>query len=111
MSKSQTRVLAVLGVFLCTLVLGAPLASASQNATATTATTATASTVAAAPSLDGDLLSPIFATTHSEAFYDPTHTPNCTWICSSGATGSATATSDSNCGSKCRTACGNICVF
>jgi hypothetical protein len=107
MSKSQTRVLAVLGVFLCALVLGAPLASASQNATATTAT---ASTVAAAPSL-GDLLSPIFATTHSEAFYDPTHSPNCTWICSSGATGSATATSDSNCGSKCRTACGNICVF
>jgi len=108
MTKTQTRTLAVLGLFLCSLVLGVPIASASQAATETIAPQASGSEVSP---LKADLLSSIFATAHSEAFYDPAQTPNCTWVCSSGATGSATATSDSDCGRRCRLACGNLCVF
>lgn len=108
MKKLPSRIVALLGVFLLALAFSASLASADPGATDSAAAQVQKPDE---PSPGGDLIPRFLLAVHSEAFYDPAHSPNCTWICSSGATGSATATSDSNCGQRCRTACGNLCVY
>jgi hypothetical protein len=108
MTKLQSRTFALLGIFLLILAFGAAPASADP---ATTETAAPQAQQPADPKPVPDLLPGFLWAVHAESFYDPSHSPNCTWICYSGATGSSTASSESNCAARCRAACGTACVY
>lgn len=110
MTLGSIRPIAVLGLALFALLLGASLASATEVVSpacpALTAPETEAVPVPAEP------LAPFFAAAEGHVNWYPGATPyNCTWICADGHIGRVKASSQSNCAQWCRTDCHSLCSF